>query len=113
MTALRVIPPEPIVCWPWSTARLVFDGPFRGGACDRCARPVALSPSAGHRLPVCIYCAMDEGLIALEDKPLSGAETHPVCVSSNPPDSATESSIPEAESDKSRAPLKNPTGTEG
>lgn len=67
---LTVVPAEPVVCWPWHVARAVFDQPLKGGQCEPCGRDVAVPANAGFKPPMCVYCAMDLGLVDLEDRPL-------------------------------------------
>mgnify|MGYP007071576222 CR=1 FL=1 len=70
--ALRIVAPEPVVCWAWHLRDLLGlpESP-RGGQCDTCRRDVAVPRWAGTRRPVCIYCAMDEGLIQPIDEPIT------------------------------------------
>lgn len=61
---LRVVEVEPVVCWSWRL-RDCADLPEHpvGGTCNRCSRDVAVPRDAGTREPVCLYCALDAGII--------------------------------------------------
>lgn len=61
--SLRVAYSGYVVCWPWHLWFLaVNDGHPRGGDCRRCGRDVAV-PRSAKRDPICLYCALDVGLI--------------------------------------------------
>ncbi len=59
-------------CWPWHLWWLV-EGPHpRGDRCRRCLRDVAVPQDATGR-PICIYCALDLGLIPAEEQEFDAA----------------------------------------
>lgn len=68
--SLRLAYSAYVVCWPWRLWWLApNDGHPRGGRCCRCEREVAV-PRSATRDGICIYCALDVGLIDGIDAPL-------------------------------------------
>jgi hypothetical protein len=61
---------SPVVCQTWGL-RGFIEGPVTGGQCNRCSRDVAVPGSVGRRRPVCVYCALDIGLVPAIDVELS------------------------------------------
>ena len=70
MTALRLVPPPDVVCWPWFLRFMSADTRHpKGGECRACREAVAVPPDRSVAAAVCLYCAMDEGLIEGVDAP--------------------------------------------
>lgn len=68
---LRIVPQEPVACWPWELRSLGgFTEHPRGAQCQDCRREVAAPRDAGSQPIVCIYCGMDQGLVEAIDRPL-------------------------------------------
>ena len=65
MTAINSI--APIVAWPWHLRTLAKKDQQHGGQCCHCRREIAI---AKDERGICLYCAMDRGLIPLIDEPL-------------------------------------------
>lgn len=71
---MRLVPKELAVCAAWH-ARGFENEPIRGDDCRECSRAVAVPISAQRREPVCLYCALDLGIIAaVEREPGQSAE---------------------------------------
>ncbi len=64
----------PVVCWPWHLWFLA-DGDChpQGASCSRCGRDIAVPTTAAGRL-VCLYCALDSGLLPATEIPLCREE---------------------------------------
>lgn len=68
MVKLRIVSASPVVCAPWhlrgALSVCVTDGSHPIGAnCRRCSRDIAQPRSLTKRVPICLYCAMDEGVV--------------------------------------------------
>lgn len=60
--------------WPWELAWL--DGRnAQYATCRTCERDVAQPKANAREVPVCLYCAMDSGLVEPVDVPLSAINT--------------------------------------
>jgi hypothetical protein len=59
------------VCWP---SHLWFCGatPTAGADCYACCRPVAVPLGRRKVLAICLYCALDRGLVEPVDSPFGG-----------------------------------------
>lgn len=68
--ALSLVQPPVMVVWPWHL-RIVewLNEHPRGDNCRDCGRDVAC-PQNRRVTPVCVYCAMDAGLLEAIDRPL-------------------------------------------
>lgn len=60
-------------CWPWSLRHL-GEEPATGATCRTCRRDVALPTARSGEVAICIYCALDSGLLEAEETPLVGEE---------------------------------------
>lgn len=70
MTHLRLVPPCPVVCWPWDLRFMVeYAGHPKGGECRTCGQNIAVPPDKALAGATCLYCAMDEGLVEAVDLP--------------------------------------------
>lgn len=67
---LRLVHSRQVPCWPWSL-RFLSEQPAVGEQCRECGRDVARPEAKAGEVPVCIYCALDSGLLPLEDEPLA------------------------------------------
>lgn len=69
---LRLVSVRTVVCAPWhlrgDLPSCAGDGKHPLGArCHKCAREVALPRSMAAETPICLYCALDEGIIPCEE----------------------------------------------
>ena len=71
-TGLSVVRSDPVVCPPWEV-RHIARYPVFGDVCAFCTRDVAAPTERRFALKVCIYCALDRGLIPAIDAPLDEA----------------------------------------
>lgn len=60
---------SPTVAWPWHLRNLDASRPTKGSNCIHCKEDVAVTDL--NTRPICIYCAMDRGLVAVEDVPFT------------------------------------------
>lgn len=77
MTPRAIEPaPPPTACMPWHARNCHGGGrPDRGGECRWCKREIAIPDDTPPRsTTVCIYCAMDRGVIPAIEIPFSPAE---------------------------------------
>lgn len=65
---------RPLVCWPWHLHRLVDGAHPTGGRCRWCRRDIAVPADLADLRPmrVCLYCAIDRGILSAIDTPLTG-----------------------------------------
>lgn len=71
MAVLALAPPQVRACWLWHLRfmdKQLGDRHPRGMECRTCNADVA-GPADGRWVAVCIYCAMDQGIVPLEDVP--------------------------------------------
>lgn len=66
---LRLVHSREIVCWPAHLA-FIWEQPTQGADCQDCGAVVAQPVAAAKERPVCLYCAIERGLIPAEDTPL-------------------------------------------
>lgn len=67
--ALQIVRRERVACWPWRLRETEGEYPI-GATCADCGRDVALPRELNGRDAVCIYCALDSGLVpAVEIEP--------------------------------------------
>jgi hypothetical protein len=67
---LRLVHARQVACWPWGLSWL--DGkPVRFATCRTCKRDVAQPEAAARDVPICLYCALDSGLLPAIDIPLN------------------------------------------
>lgn len=66
---LQLVHSRRVACWPWPMRDMQPERPI-GAVCRDCGRDVALPITERECVPVCIYCAMDAGLIEAVDTPL-------------------------------------------
>lgn len=69
---LRLVHAREVPCWPWELRALEL-GPALQAYCRPCGREVALPADHQADRPVCLYCAMDSGLLPAADLPLGEA----------------------------------------
>ena len=64
---LRSIEVQPLVCPPWRLRGLLGEDGFHpiGDTCGRCGRDVARLRSCPAGEAICLYCAMNAGLVDL------------------------------------------------
>ena len=60
-------PKTTAVSWPWHLRHLQH-GEVSGARCKFCGRDVA--KPVGDHFAICVYCALDRGVIPVEDKPI-------------------------------------------
>lgn len=60
---------EHAVCWPWHLWWLVEGAHPIESHCRFCRRDVALPRAEADKQPVCLYCAMDRGLVEAVEIP--------------------------------------------
>ena len=65
---LSIVTARQVACFPWHL-RICFDVPVRAAFCRSCQLDVALPVDRERDRPICIYCAMDSGLIPAVDVP--------------------------------------------
>lgn len=70
MTHLRLVAAPDVVGWPWHLRfcdrSLGAEHPV-GARCRRCGQDIAVPRRADPRGAVCLYCAMDEGIVEAVD----------------------------------------------
>ena len=63
---LQLVHSRRVACWPWPMRHMQPERPI-GAVCRECERDVALPVTERECAPVCIYCALDTGLIEAVD----------------------------------------------
>lgn len=67
--SLTLVHVRQVVCWPWHL-RGLGEEPVVGALCRTCRRDVALPKSMARDVPICLYCALDDGLVEAVETPL-------------------------------------------
>jgi len=67
--ALTLVHAKQVACWPWGLG-WIDHAPLQYATCRTCERDVAQPVANAKDVPVCIYCALDSGLLPLEERPL-------------------------------------------
>jgi hypothetical protein len=70
----RLVPADPVICAPWHLRGIgepcADDGNHpMGSRCQQCGTDIAIPRSRAPEPGICLYCAMDQGLVALEEVP--------------------------------------------
>lgn len=71
--SLAIVAAREAACFPWRL-RTCTEEPTRAAVCGSCGLDVALPIARERERPVCIYCAMDSGLIPAVDVPFGMPE---------------------------------------
>jgi len=66
---LTLVHSRQVACWPWSLGWIDREA-VHYATCRTCQRDVAQPKEAAKLVPVCLYCALESGLLPLEDSPL-------------------------------------------
>lgn len=69
--SLVLIHVRQIACWPWELGWFNGSDVFKFATCRICERDVAQPVEAAKEVPVCIYCALDNGLMEALDVPFA------------------------------------------
>lgn len=67
--SLSLVHAKQVACWPWGLGWLAKQE-VQYATCRTCERDVAQPKARAKEVPVCLYCALDSGLLPLEDYPL-------------------------------------------
>lgn len=66
---LKLVHADRCACFPWRLGWM-HNVPVQAATCRDCGRDVAQPVEQARYVPVCIYCAIDEGSIT-EDEPIT------------------------------------------
>lgn len=66
---LRLVHSRQVACWPWGL-RAMEPRRVLGAVCRGCRIDVALPIDQREDTPICIYCALDNGIVEAVDVPL-------------------------------------------
>jgi hypothetical protein len=74
-SVVGLVRPKPVVCWPWHLHFLADQaGHPIGGSYTACQQDVAVPRDQSPAGAICLYCAMDQGLVEAVDRPFSSEE---------------------------------------
>jgi hypothetical protein len=59
---LRLVHSTEVACWPWGLEGLSGQA-VQWATCRTCQRDVAQPKASARDVPVCLYCALDSGLL--------------------------------------------------
>jgi hypothetical protein len=66
--SLKLIHALQVPCWPWHLHWIPREE-VQYATCRTCERDIAQPMARSKEVPVCIYCAMESGLLPLEERP--------------------------------------------
>ena len=67
--ALTLVHVRQVACWPWGLGWLT-NAAVQYATCRTCQRDVAQPKERAKEVPVCLYCALESGLLPEIDLPL-------------------------------------------